>query len=125
MAIPEPERHFLYAIEFTDRVVKVGRTCDLKARFRAHRNDGREIGVVMTDCWISHPIDGRLIRGVETLLISECKFRWPVAQGFEWFDAPFKELIKVAAWVDEVAHHPPREERAAAAAEQAEQQSAA
>lgn len=97
---PEPD-HYLYAIEFSDGVVKVGRTGRIGDRIAAHRRDGKKIGAVIRDCWISRPIRAQQIRRAEMFLIAECKQKWPIAQGLEWFDAPFAEVVVLAEELDE------------------------
>lgn len=103
MATPEPERHFLYAIEFTDRVVKVGRTYRLEDRLREHRKAARELGVSFLHLWYESGFTDGTARQAEAALIAHCKANWPRVQGLEFFDAPFDEVVKFAEELAEVA----------------------
>lgn len=97
-----PTPHHLYVIEFTDRVVKVGRTCHLIERFRVHLKDAREIGASFRDVWYESGFSLGTAKACERALISHCKSRWPIAQGLEWFDAPFDEVVDFAEQLAEI-----------------------
>jgi hypothetical protein len=88
--------HHLYVVEFTDGVVKVGRTCRLIDRLKAHRKDAREIGVGFGQLWYERGFSLSSAKACERMLIAHCKSKWPIAQGLEWFDAPFDEVVNYA-----------------------------
>lgn len=91
-----PERRprrddYTYAIEFSDGVVKVGRTIDPAARFKTHHREARRLGVRATRWCLS--VGGPNARPDERLLIAFCKERWPLAQGLEYFAGADYDLI--------------------------------
>jgi hypothetical protein len=102
MAEIVPTPHHLYVIEFTDRVVKVGRSCHLLERLRVHLKDAREIGETFRAAWHEPGFSLATAKGCERALIAFCKARWPVAQGLEFFDAPFDEVVSYAEELAEI-----------------------
>lgn len=86
--------HRLYVIEFSDNVVKVGRTKNLMQRLRHHASDARDRGARTTRRWATceHAYDRVLAD--ERRLIGFCAERWPLAWGAEYFaGADFEAVL--------------------------------
>lgn len=101
--------HYLYVVEFSDRVVKVGRTCRLNARFKEHEREARKIhpDMKIRSRWVSFGFPDAAAGRAERALIALCKAKWPVAQGQEFFDAPFDDVVDLGFELDE-AYRPTR-----------------
>lgn len=87
---------YLYVIQFSDDVIKVGRTVDPRARFISHASEATRRGARMTDWWLSPPGPGH-IRGEEAL-IRDARASGRVFQRAEYFTGcSFEHLICQAA----------------------------
>lgn len=91
---------YLYVIEFSDGVVKVGQTVRPAERFAEHERDAKKIGCTTRRRWLSFPY---MSSRYEQLLIEFCKVSWPRVQGLEFFDADFDEVVEFATELDEIA----------------------
>lgn len=84
---------FVYVIEFSSRIVKVGR--DLRKRLAEHEKIGRSHGVSISRSWGSE-LHVRC-EDNEVSLIAFCSDRWPVAGGREYFQgADFDAIVSFA-----------------------------
>lgn len=91
-----PTDQYLYVIEFTDGVVKVGRTGRLNARIKEHRRAAKVIGLGIRNGWIEGDFTLSAVVRVERELIAYCADSWPLVQGLEYFAAPFDEVADFA-----------------------------
>ncbi len=89
--------HHLYVVKFSDGVVKVGYTGNLKARLRAHRTDARSRGARATHYWASEEYGRQLAQQGERALIAWCAERWPRAWGSEYFAGADAQAIALYA----------------------------
>lgn len=90
----------LYVIEFSNGVIKVGRTNDPITRVKAHRERVACMGVQQVD--VVHFICEDNAVGREAWLIAECSMRATVRHQNEWFEGlafdEVRELAKQAAY---------------------------
>lgn len=101
MSDPEVFDHYLYALQFDNGVVKVGRTKHKAQRIRSLRTRERKDGVEATKGWTSDPHSYTdVVRG-EAALIGLCSRRFPVAKGAEYFRADLLDVIELAAEVNQ------------------------
>lgn len=66
-----PGKGYLYAVEFSTGVVKVGQTTDPRARLGAHRSHADAYGVAVANFWLSAAHRDYILS--ETRLIKECR----------------------------------------------------
>lgn len=86
---------FIYVVEFTTGVVKVGRASHQSQRVAEHGRSAEKHGAAITRSWVSerHKEYARN----ETALIAFCAERWSLAGGKEYFaGANYGEVVKYA-----------------------------
>lgn len=91
---------YLYVLQFSDGVVKVGQTVRPAERFAEHERDAKKIGCTTRQRWLSFPY---MSSRHERMLIAYCKANWPRVQGLEFFEADFDEVVEFATELDEIA----------------------
>lgn len=79
--------HYVYAVEFSDAVVKVGRTSDLSNRMSQHKAEGRKRNAYPVRIWSVIGQRYWLAQADEQALIEFCRQRWSKAKGHEYFAA--------------------------------------
>lgn len=86
---------YVYVLEFTSGVIKVGQTRNPLNRFKEHANAARTHGHAITRSWASLP--GIEFHENELALITFCSERWTVTSGREAFDsADFDTIVEYA-----------------------------
>lgn len=83
---------YLYVIQFSDGIVKVGQTRNMRQRYKYHQYWGRRTGRTVTDVDIDLRYGSALPD--EKKLIAFCQERWPALEGHrEYFvGADFDEV---------------------------------
>jgi hypothetical protein len=68
-------RGYIYAIEFSGGVTKVGRTASPRKRLRTHARDAARFSITLTRAWVSAELDGtpRIESGLLLALRKSCK----------------------------------------------------
>jgi predicted GIY-YIG superfamily endonuclease len=102
--MPEiPTAHHLYVVEFTDGVVKVGRTSRLRQRINQHTTDASDRGAERARSWASHDHTYEDALEGEQTLINFCREQWRAAWGREYFaGADFDEVADYGHGIDQV-----------------------
>lgn len=93
MSDNEDDIHYLYVIQFANGIVKVGRSRDMRQRYKAHQGWARQHGTTITEVDFSFrygtagPDERRLIRF--------CRDRWHNLAGYNehFVDADFDEVF--------------------------------
>jgi predicted GIY-YIG superfamily endonuclease len=87
----------LYVVHFSDDVVKVGRTQDIKQRLNTHAWQAKHRGAAARRAWISSSLSYWERYDGEHELKKFCKARWPRAWGHEYFaGADFCDVVNHA-----------------------------
>jgi predicted GIY-YIG superfamily endonuclease len=90
--------HHLYAIQFDDGTVKIGRSVDPKRRIQGLAGDHRKEGLTVLRTWVSEPMRYADALDVEYALKERCARQWAVAHGTEYLaDADLDEVVVVAS----------------------------
>lgn len=88
--IPRSVGH-VYAVEFSNGTVKVGRAVSPEKRILNHQTTAAAFGVSIVRKWISESCDAQ---GVEERLIASLTERGATVSGREWFTGvPFDEIV--------------------------------
>lgn len=77
--------HFLYAVEFSDDVVKVGRSSNVPKRLRQLKAEALARGASPLHVWRGVGQSWFATRDDERDAINFCRRRWPKAHGYEYF----------------------------------------
>lgn len=77
--------HYLYAVEFSDDVVKVGRTSNIARRLRQLKAEALTRGASPLHVWHGIGQSWFATRDDERDAINFCRRRWPKAHGYEYF----------------------------------------
>jgi hypothetical protein len=86
---------YIYVIEFTSGVVKVGRTNTPQKRLAKHARTAQSHGVTISRSWFSTPHTG--YGKNEMALIAFCAERWDISGGREYFGAAdYEEIVQYA-----------------------------
>lgn len=94
-AVAEPSVAYLYVIEYSTGVVKVGQTRDLDKRMASHATMALAHGAKILRRWTS-PAAGSP-RAAEAAVISFCRKRWTTQAGAEYFaGANYCEIVEYA-----------------------------
>lgn len=98
-----PYDTYLYGIEFSDGVVKVGRTTNPKVRRKNHATDAGLCGARITRHWQLGPHRHEDACQGEAELIRFCSGRWTSAGGREYFaSADLLEIAEYAIGIDDI-----------------------
>jgi hypothetical protein len=90
--------HHLYAIQFDDGTVKIGRSIRPKIRNQAIASEHRKDGLTVLRTWVSEEMKYADALDVEYALKERCARQWTVAHGTEYLaDADLDEVVAVAA----------------------------
>lgn len=86
---------YVYVVEFTTGVVKVGRTANQTQRVADHGRAAGKHGAAITRSWVSGP--HKEYAQNEVALIAFCAERWPLAGGKEYFaNADYHAVVEYA-----------------------------
>lgn len=89
------EDGYVYAVEFGNGIVKVGRTENPANRLRSHSTDGERFGNGITRWWLSKP--HRLYKENETSIKNHCKLTGSITGGTEYFlNVSLEEIVQFA-----------------------------
>lgn len=90
--------HHLYAVQFDNGTVKIGRSLHPKVRLQSLANSHRKQGVVAIRFWVSEPMKYADCLDIEYALKERGADRWAVAHGTEYFaGVALDEVTAVAA----------------------------
>jgi predicted transcriptional regulator len=90
----DARRGFLYAIEFSDGTVKVGRSSDPDSRLSAHRSAAAGFGLSETRRWVSVEIAG--VVPLELAVLDRLRVVVP-CRGGEWFSGGWDVAVVTLA----------------------------
>jgi hypothetical protein len=86
---------YIYVIEFTTGVVKVGQASHKEQRVADHTRTAQKHGTAVARSWVS--AEHQEYAQNETALIAFCAERWPLAGGREYFaNADYDEVVEYA-----------------------------
>lgn len=85
----------IYCVGFSDGLVKIGRTTDMKRRLTEYRRQSRPFLVEVSSAWTSPPVDDA--PGVEARLTRSISAIATCTSGLEWFrGASITEVVRIA-----------------------------
>jgi hypothetical protein len=85
---------YLYVVEFSTGVLKVGKTVTPRTRIRAHIHGAAPYGVQVTNMWVSEEHENADATEIQLIYSFSRSRVGPV--GVEYFRMPFREAVQAA-----------------------------